>query len=149
MANRPPTVKAAKGSGAASPAEKLKPLAQLLLRLVLAVIFIHHGYPKLFSQRAHWLAAFPQMGFPWYFAYIAGALEFFGGCLLVVGLFTRLVALLLACEMFIAFGMVHLAKGVLAVGFYEFPLLLAVAALTLMVLGGGVLSMDRAIFKSR
>jgi putative oxidoreductase len=149
MANRPPKVQAAKGSGSMHQLEKLKPLAQLLLRLTLAIIFIYHGYPKLFSERAHWVAAFPGMGFPWYFAYISGALEFFGGCLLVVGLFTRPVALLLAAELFIAVWRVHLAKGVLAVGFYQFPLLLAVASLTLMIIGGGTLSVDRAIFGSK
>lgn len=149
MANRPPKLQAAKGNGSMHRLDRLKPLAQLLLRLTLAVIFIYHGYPKLFSERAHWIAAFPSMGFPWYFAYIAGALEFFGGCLLVVGLFTRPVALLLSAELFIAVWRVHLAKGVLAVGYYQFPLILAVAAFALMVMGGGALSVDRAIFGSK
>ncbi len=30
--------------------EKLKPLALLLLRLALGVIFAFHGYPKLFTH---------------------------------------------------------------------------------------------------
>ena len=30
--------------------EKLKPVALLLLRIALAVVFISHGYPKLFGH---------------------------------------------------------------------------------------------------
>ncbi len=129
--------------------EKLKPLALLLLRLTLGIIFIYHGYPKLFGQTDRWILAFPRMGFPWYFAYIAGVLEFFGGCLLSVGLFTRVAGLLLMIEMGVAIWKVHLTKGVLAVNQYEFPLALAAAAFALAVLGAGVASVDRAIFKDK
>ena len=127
--------------------EKLMPLAQILLRLGLAIIFIYHGYAKLFTQRAQWVAAFPKMGFPWYFAYMAGAMEFFGGCLLVVGLFTRLIALLLAGEMAVAIWRVHLGAGLLAVSNYQFSLAVGMATFALMVMGGGVVSLDQRIFK--
>jgi putative oxidoreductase len=129
--------------------EKLKPAAQLVLRLSLALIFIYHGYPKLFTQRAQWYAAFPRMGFPWYFALIAGCLEFFGGCLLLVGLFSRFVALLLTGEMVIALWRVHMSRGLLAVANYQFPLMLAVAAFTLLTIGPGAVSADRLILKSK
>jgi putative oxidoreductase len=65
--------------------EKLKPLALLLLRLGLGVIFISHGYPKLFTQLQHTTQAFTSMGFPFYFAYIAGVLEFLAGFYLSLG----------------------------------------------------------------
>ncbi|HEV2388980.1 MAG TPA: DoxX family protein [Candidatus Acidoferrales bacterium] len=126
--------------------EKLKPLASLVLRLGLAIVFFYHGYPKL-AHRREWFAAFPRMGFPWYFAYIAGTLETVGSCLLAVGLLTRLVALLLAGEMAIALWQVHMAKGILAVGFYQLPLMLAVGSFALMTMGGGAISLDRVIFK--
>jgi len=129
--------------------EKLKPVAQLALRLALAIIFVYHGYPKLFTERAQWYAAFPRMGFPGYFALISGSLEFFGGCLLVVGLFTRVVALLLATEMAIALWRVHFPHGMFAVDQYQLPLILCIAAFTLLVVGGGALSADRVIFKSK
>lgn len=128
--------------------EKLKPVAQLALRLSLALIFIYHGYPKLFTERVQWYAAFPKMGFPWYFALIAGVLEFFGGCLLLVGLFTRLTALFFALEMAVALWWVHMADGVLAVRNYQFTLIMCVASFTLLVIGGGAASLDRVIFKS-
>jgi putative oxidoreductase len=129
---------------------KLKPVALLLLRLGLAIIFIYHGFPKLFTHSQEALAAFPRMGFPSYFAYIAGIVEFFGGCLLILGLFTRIAALLIAGEMAIAIWRVHLPQGgVLAVSNYQFPLALAVGAFALVALGAGAISLDYAIFRDK
>lgn len=133
--------------------EKLKPLALLLLRLGLGTIFIYHGFPKLFSpatQAHQTLQEFSRMGFPSYFAYVAGVVEFFGGGLLVLGLFTRIAALFLAGEMAIAIIRVHLPQGgLLAVSNYQFPLALAVGAFALVAVGAGAISFDRAIFKNK
>src|ERR1700733_3202667 len=130
--------------------EKLKPVALLFLRLGLAAIFIFHGYPKLFGHAGQWSDAFGHMGFPRYFAYISGVLEFFGGLLLIVGLFTRIAGLLLAIEMAIAIWRVHLPQGsALAVHNYELPLAIAVGAFTLAAVGAGAVSLDNAIFRSR
>ena len=76
---------------------------------------------------------------------VAGVLEMFGGLLIVLGLFTRPVALLLAGEMLVAFFKAHAPKG----GFPlenggELALLYLLVFLTLFVLGGGVLSIDDA-----
>jgi putative oxidoreductase len=127
--------------------EKLKPVALLFLRLGLAAIFIFHGYPKLFGHAGQWLDAFGHMGFPRYFAYIAGALEFFGGLLLIVGLFTRIAGLLLAIEMAIAIWRVHLPQGpILDVHNYELPLALFVGSFTLAAVGAGLISMDHLLY---
>jgi len=129
--------------------EKLKPLALLLRRLGLGIIFIYHGFPKLFTHTHQAMQQFPRMGFPSYFVYIAGIVEFFGGCLLVVGLFTRIAALLIAGEMAVAIWRVHLPQGgVMAVSNDQLPLALAVAAFTLVAVGAGAASLDRAIFKN-
>ncbi len=128
--------------------EKLKPLALLFLRWGLGVIFIFHGYPKLFTHTQQFLQGFPRMGFPAYFVYIAGVLEFFGGCLLIVGLFTQIAGLLLAGEMAIAIWKVHLPQGgVMAVDNYQFPLAMAVGAFALATLGAGVISLDQLIYR--
>src|ERR1700735_3224623 len=129
--------------------EKLKPVALLFLRLGLAAIFIFHGYPKLFGHAGQWLDAFGHMGFPRYFAYIAGALEFFGGLLLIVGLFTRIAGLLLAIEMAIAIWREHLPQGnLLDVHNYELPLALFVGAFALAAVGAGMISLDHLIYGS-
>ena len=127
--------------------EKLKPLALLLLRAALGVIFVFHGYPKLFVHTRQAMDGFVHMGFPPYFAYIAGAIEFFGGCLLIAGLFTRIAALLLAGEMAVALVQVHkILSDPRAVENYEFPLALAAGAFTLAALGAGIISFDQVLF---
>jgi putative oxidoreductase len=93
------------------------------------------------------MQTFVRMGFPAYFVYIAGVLEFFGGITLILGLFTRTSALLLAGEMLIAAFHVHLPKGsVMEVNNYEFPMILASAAFTLATVGAGMISVDHLIF---
>jgi putative oxidoreductase len=127
--------------------ENLKPLALLLLRLALGIILIFHGYPKLFTHTRDAMQGFEHMGFPGYFVYIAGVIEFFGGIVLILGLFTRIAALLVVAEMAVAIWRVHLPQGpVTQVKNYEFPLLLAAAAFTLATVGAGLISLDHGIF---
>lgn len=128
--------------------EKLKPLALLLLRCALGIIYIFHGYPKLFGQTARFQQLFTSVGLPSSWVYIAGVLEVFGGALLIVGLFTRIVSLLLTIEMGVAIWKVHL-HSIMAVKDYEFPLSLAVAAFALATVGAGVISIDYPIFHGR
>src|SRR5712671_7761127 len=128
--------------------EKLKPLGLLVLRLAIGASFIFHGYPKL-SDPARWLKAFPAMGFPSYFAYISGILEVFGGGLLILGLFTRGAALLLAIEMGLVVGRTKLPEvGIYGFAQYEFQLVLCAAAFALMTTGAGAISLDAFTFES-
>ncbi len=128
--------------------EKLKPLALLLLRLAMGIIFIHYGYPKLFVHPRSSAAWFAQHGFPGYFAYLSGVLELFGGLMLVAGLFARIAGLLLAIEMAVALWRVHgLLADPLAVQNYQFPLMMGVAALAVAAAGAGALSFDRVLFR--
>lgn len=130
--------------------EKLKPLALLLLRIGLGVIFVYHGYPKLFGATHQEMLQFARMGFPAWFVYVAGVIELFGGLLLFLGLFTRIVGLLLAGEMAVALIRVHIPQGgFMVVSNYQFPLALAVGAFTLATVGAGAFSFDRAIFKGK
>jgi putative oxidoreductase len=128
--------------------DRLRPLALLLLRLAIGIIFVTHGYPKLFTNTANTMSNFVHMGFPSYFAYIAGVFEFFGGLMLMAGLFTRIAGILLAGEMAVAIWRVHLPMGpVTAVHNYEFPLALAVGAFALACFGAGTISIDALIFR--
>ena len=130
--------------------EKLKPLALLLLRVGLGVIFVFHGYPKLFTHTRETMQGFTHMGFPVYFAYIAGVLEFFGGLLLIVGLFTRIAGLFLAAEMAVALVKVHgIISNPMAVDSYQFPLACAVGSFAVAAMGAGILSLDHAVFANR
>jgi putative oxidoreductase len=126
----------------------LQPLGLLALRLALGVIFFSHGYPKLAHQGAGMQAFFVQHGLPGNFVYIAGVLEVFGAILLVLGLFTRGAALLLAIEMGVAIWKVHSSAGYLAVHEYEFPLTLLTACFALATVGAGTISLDYPLFES-
>lgn len=127
--------------------EMLKPLALLLLRIVLGLIFISHGLPKL-EHAQQWTQNFAHMGFPGYFAYIAGVLEVFGGAILILGIFTRVAGLLLAIEMAVALVKVHgLFANPRNIHGYEFPLVLGAAAFVLATVGAGLISIDRALFE--
>ena len=117
--------------------EKLKPLALLLLRLGLGIIFVFHGYPKLFTHTRETMQGFSHMGFPGYFAYIAGVFEFFGG-------------LLLAIEMAVALVKVNgIIANPMAVDSYQFPLACAVGSFALVALGAGPISLDHAVFANK
>jgi putative oxidoreductase len=126
--------------------DKLRPVSLLLLRCMLGFLFIHYGYPKI----AHGIAGAERymagVGLPSYFAYIAVALEVGGGSLLILGLFTRPVALLFAIEMCVAMWKVDLTHGWAAVSNYQFALAMGVAAFALATFGAGSISLDAAFF---
>jgi putative oxidoreductase len=126
----------------------LQPLGLLALRLALALIFFSHGYPKLAHQGGGMQGFFIQHGLPGYFVYISGVLEVFGSLLLVLGLFTRGAALLLAIEMGVAIWKVHSIGGYLAVHNYEFPLAVLTACFALATVGAGLISLDHPLFES-
>ncbi|RWD72807.1 DoxX family protein [Mesorhizobium sp.] len=82
-----------------------RPQALGVLRIMTALQFIEHGSQKLFnfpvSAEPHALTGLTTA---------AGILEFGGGILLALGLFTRPVAFLLAGEMAIAYFMAHFPR---------------------------------------
>jgi putative oxidoreductase len=124
----------------------VRPLALLMLRIVLGIIFLSHGYPKLAHSGAGMQSAFLEHGLPAYFVYLAGIIETFGGLLLLLGLFTRGAALLLAIEMCVAIWKFH-SRSYLAVHEYEFPLCLAAVCFVLASVGAGAISLDSPLFE--
>jgi putative oxidoreductase len=125
----------------------LQPLGLLVLRMALGLIFFSHGYPKLAHSATGMQGFFVQHGLPGYFVYVAGVLEVFGGILLVLGLFTRGAALLLAIEMGVAIWKVHSTGGIYAVHDYEFPLAVLAGSFALATVGAGLLSLDHPLFE--
>lgn len=126
----------------------------LLLRLCLGIIFIVHGYPKLFKED------YGPVGFsnflknygvpsPVFFAYTLGIVEFVGGWLLIVGLMTRLAALLIAIDMAVVLWKVKFKTGLVTrvldngrAGGYELELALFVMAFSISIFGAGKFSID-------
>ena len=76
-------------------------VAALLLRLAAGLIFLPHGWAKVFGEGgpAAFAADLPSFGLPAFLGYVAAYAELFGAGLLIVGFLTRLDAFLLACTM--------------------------------------------------
>lgn len=131
--------------------EKMRPLALLLLRIGVGAVFMDNGYPKFWGRRLEHIDEFVHVAhLPAYFVYIAGALELGGGALLVVGLFTRVLGLLLAGEMAVALWRDEkILQNPLALDRYGLALVLGVGAFALATFGGGSISLDRLLFGER
>lgn len=123
--------------------------ALLLLRLVLGVIFIAHGWDKLVTQGMGKTTAFvdslhiPQ---PQVAAWGSLLLELIGGAMLVVGLLTTGIAMVLAVYSAAIMYFAHVNGGFfVANNGVEFVLLIVVALFVLFVFGAGRASADRAL----
>ena len=122
--------------------DRLQPLALLVLRLVLGAIMIGHGYPKVAGGLSQHVSFVHGLGLPGWLAYFSAAAEFFGGILILLGLFTRFAALAVLIDMSVAIWKVHWRNGLLGNGGYQFPLALAAIAFSLIFFGGGPISLD-------
>lgn len=80
-----------------------------ILRIVTGFLIMQHGSPKLFGfpAAAQPAATQPALSLLWF----AGVLEVFGGLLILLGLFTRPVAFILAGEMAVAYFMMHATQS--------------------------------------
>lgn len=111
-----------------------------ILRIVAAFLFMEHGGQKLlhFPPSAHPMSNLPPL------LLVAGALELFGGLLVLLGVFTRPVAFILSGEMATAYFLQHAPHGFWPINnggepavFYCFFFLYLAAA------GGGPFSLER------
>ena len=122
--------------------DRLQPLGLLALRLVLGVIMIGHGYPKVFGGLSHHVQMVGSLGLPGWLAYFSAAAEFLGGILIIAGLWTRCAALAILINMTVAIAKVHWKNGLLGNGGYQFPLALAAIGFALIFLGAGPIALD-------
>lgn len=129
--------------------------APLPLRYAVGAVFFVHGANIVFGDLAEWGRRFGEAGFPMadLVAITVGILEFTGGICLIMGLFTRFFALVLASMAAITLIKVKWHLGFVIPegglgwqgGGFQFELTLIAANLALLLTGGGLLSIDRLI----
>jgi putative oxidoreductase len=123
---------------------RYEPKMRAVFRMAMGALFLLHGTMKVFGwpESANPMPPFDpttQMG-------IAGIIEVAGGMAIIMGLFTRPIALILAGEMAVAYLMVHAPQS-------QFPMfnggepavLFGFAWLYLFIAGAGAWSMDSVI----
>jgi putative oxidoreductase len=127
-------------------------VALLALRLAAGSIMALHGWTKFDQGLAKYrgFLDFLNLPLPSVLEYVVPTLELVGGILIVLGLITRVPALLLAIEMICTAVIVKLVKldlGILGpqgVGGAEVDLLYLGSFIALLILGPGRISLDRA-----
>ncbi|MFZ0761764.1 MAG: DoxX family protein [Candidatus Sulfotelmatobacter sp.] len=122
--------------------DRLQPIALLVMRLSLGAVMVGHGYHKVFGGLHHYAQFITGFGLPAWSAYLSAFAEFFGGLLILLGLFTRLAAFAICIDMCVAIAKVHFHNGLLGKGGYEFPLALAALSFALIFFGGGPIAFD-------
>ena len=121
---------------------RFEPTLLSVLRIVAALLFMQHGAQKLFG----WFGGVgPEGGTVQIMSLmgLAGVLEFFGGLLVLLGLFTRPVAFLLAGQMAVAYFMAHFPRSPFPIeNNGEHTVLFCFIFLYLSAAGAGPLSLD-------
>ena len=126
--------------------EPWTPKALSILRIVTGLLFLEHGTQKLlgFPPSEH---AFPPL---FSLMGIQGVLELVGGFLILIGLFTRPVAFILAGDMAVAYFMAHAPKGFFpTLNGGQLAILFCFVFLYLVFAGGGEWSVDAQITHRR
>ena len=125
-------------------------IALFLLRVVSGLVFMQAGGMKIFD----WFGGIPAEygGHPAMFTqtWIGGVLEFYGGLAILLGLFTRPVAFLVAGEMAVAYFQFHQPNGTWPIqNKGEEAALLCFIFLLLAAYGAGEWSLDALLRRKR
>ena len=124
--------------------------AHLFLRLFAGAVIAQHGAQKLFGILGGVDGAGHAATLGLTLRGVAGPLEFIGGLLIMLGLFTRPVAFILAGEMAVAYFLMHSPKSFWPIQNHgEVPVLLCFAFLYLATTGAGTYSLDHLRTRKR
>ena len=114
-----------------------KSVGLLIIRLAAGLIFLVHGISKLTDIESTTMF-FASMGLGAFFAWLVAIVETLGGAMLVLGIFTRKAAAILAVVMIFA---IILVKSKMPFNNGEIDIMLLGSMLGLAFMGGGKYSM--------
>jgi len=121
------------------------PYAALLLRLTLGLLFLAHASLKMFVFTPAGTAKFfGSVGLPSQFAYVVIAAEVLAGVALILGIWTRIVAIAATPILLGAIFTVHGAAGFFfnnANGGWEYPAFWTIALIVQALLGDGAFAL--------
>lgn len=123
---------------------RFAPYAAVVLRLAVGAVFLHHGWMKL-QNFAMVTGMVHGIGFPFatVFAGILTAVETLGAACVILGILTRVWALMMAIDMSVAIMTVLLPHGQIP----ELEGMLLAGSLALVALGDGPLSIGLSLKK--
>ncbi len=133
--------------------KQLRNIGLLILRLGLGLMFILHGYPKIFGGPEMWTEIGTSMQYlgidfaPMFFGFMAGITEFFGGIFLLLGLFFRPSVILLIVVMVVATA-THIGSGD-PFSTYSHSIELGIVFISLLFIGPGKYNLDKKLEKRR
>ena len=129
--------------------QSLHDLAVLLARVALGLVFVAHGWQKLFTLGVGRVAGqFAALGIPQpeVTAAVVAGVELIAGAALLAGILTPLAGILLGVDMAGAFYFVHATNGpFVAQNGWELVVALGVGVLLLAATGAGRFSVDRLL----
>jgi putative oxidoreductase len=132
----------------ADPSPEMKDWGLAVLRLIVGITFLMHGWQKVFMMGPGGVTQmFGMMGapLPELTGPLVSVLELVGGAALLVGLGTRWVAVVLAIDMLAAILIAHLPFGFFPPMGFELPLLLLGGLVALALAGPGAFALDRLV----
>ncbi|MFE6167466.1 DoxX family protein [Viridibacillus arvi] len=124
----------------------------VILRVVLGLVFSAHGLSKFQEGITNAVGFFDSIGIPGFMAYVIALIELIGGIAIILGIGTRIVAVLFAVIMLGAIFTVKLSAGLLGNGQmagYELELALLAMSIYLVFANKSVFSLDNKLFSSK
>lgn len=132
--------------------KSMLPVALLILRISIGILFIVHGYPKLMNGPAGWvrlgqsMANFDIYSYPMVWGFMAAIAEFAGGLLLVLGFWFKPACIFLIITMCVA-SLKHISAGdSFSSASHAFELLFVF--IFLLMIGAGRYSLDAIIYSN-
>jgi putative oxidoreductase len=125
--------------------DRLAPYVLSILRIMAALLFLQHGLSKFFGFPLT-MDPFPAFSMEWF----AALIEFAGGLLVTLGLFTRAAALIMSGEMAIGYFLFHAPQGFFPIlNHGDAAILYCFVFLYLVFAGAGPWSLDALLWKGR
>ena len=123
--------------------DRCAPYLLSILRIMTALLFMEHGLAKFFGFPAATTPPPHLFDLEWF----AALIEFGGGVLLTLGLFTRVVAFVASGEMAIGYFLFHAPQNFYpALNHGELAIMFCFVFLYLIFAGAGPLSLDALIW---